>query len=121
VFTTTGKSPVSGFSKIKARLDRAMLAAAAADSDSEKPTIPPWRLHDLRRTAVTGMAELGIAPHVIEAVVNHVSGARAGVAGIYNRSKLISERRAALDRWTSHVGGVVSGKAVNVVPLRREV
>ena len=51
-------------------------------------TAEPWRIHDLRRTAVTGMAELGVLPHVIEAVVNHISGHKGGVAGVYNRAAL---------------------------------
>jgi integrase len=105
VFTTNGRSPVSGWSKIKQRLDRAM-------------KIPPWRLHDLRRTAVTGMAELGIRPDVIERAVNHVSGTRGGIAGVYNRSELLPERRAALERWALHVEGIVTGHAAKVVPLR---
>jgi integrase len=62
-----------------------------------------WRLHDLRRTAATRMAELGTLPHVIEAVLNHVSGHRAGVAGIYNRATYTKEMREALERWGNHV------------------
>lgn len=65
--------------------------------------MPPWRLHDLRRTAATGMADIGVLPHVVEAVLNHVSGSRAGVAGIYNRASYASEKRAALDAWAAHV------------------
>jgi integrase len=107
VFTTTGTSPVSGWSKIKARLDGLM------------GDVPAWRLHDLRRSAVTHMAELGIAPHVIELVVNHISGARAGVAGTYNRSELMPERRTALERWAAHIAGIVSGRPAAVVPLRK--
>ena len=57
--------------------------------------LPRWTLHDLRRTCVTGMAEIGVAPHVIEAVVNHVSGHKGGVAGIYNRAKYASEKGGA--------------------------
>jgi integrase len=104
VFTTTGRSPVSGWSKIKARLDDAM-------------GIPPWRLHDLRRTAATGMAEIGIAPHIVEAALNHVSGAKAGVAGTYNRAAYAPEKRVALERWASHVQGLISGRPVNVVKM----
>src|SRR5262249_18458842 len=74
VCSTTGSSAVSGWTKIKGRLDAAM-----------KPALP-WVLHDLRRTTATGMADIGIAPHIVEAVLNHVSGARAGVAGTYNRA-----------------------------------
>ena len=93
-FSTNGRTAISGWSKTKTRLDAMM-------------DVPAWRLHDLRRTAVTGMAELGIPPHVIELVVNHVSGSRGGVAGIYNRSEMMPERRTALERWAAHVAGLV--------------
>jgi integrase len=63
----------------------------------------PWTLHDLRRSAATRMADLGVQPHVIEAVLNHVSGHKAGVAGIYNRSTYAPEKRAALELWASHL------------------
>jgi len=106
VFSTTGSSPVSGWTKIKARLDEAM-----------KPGTP-WVLHDLRRTAATGMAEIGIAPHIVEAVLNHVSGARAGVAGTYNRAAYLPEKTAALERWAAHIEGLISGQAATVTPLR---
>jgi integrase len=106
VFTTTGDSPVSIGSKIKGRLDEAM-------------AIPPWRLHDLRRTAATGMAEIGIPPHIVEAALNHVSGARAGVAGTYNRAAYAPEKKAALERWADHIAGLVSGRAAKVVPIRK--
>jgi integrase len=62
-----------------------------------------WTLHDLRRTVVTGMAEIGVQPHVIEAIVNHVSGHKAGVAGIYNRATYAVEKRAALQTWANHL------------------
>jgi len=65
--------------------------------------MPAWRLHDCRRTAATMMAELGILPHIIEAILNHVSGHRAGVAGIYNRARYEGEMRAALQRWADHL------------------
>ncbi len=105
VFTTNGKSPVSCGSKIKRRLDALMKNA-------------PWRLHDLRRTAATGMAEIGIPPHIVEAVLNHVSGHKAGVAGIYNRAQYAAEKKVALERWAAHVEELIAGgPATNVVPL----
>lgn len=104
--TTNGISPVSGWSKIKNRMDQRM-------------KIPHWRLHDLRRTAATGMAEIGIAPHIVEAALNHVSGAKVGVAGVYNRAQYAAEKKAALARWAAHVQGIVSGTAAKVVGLRR--
>ena len=81
--------------------------------------MPAWRLHDLRRTVATRMADLGVGPHVIEAVLNHVSGTRSGVAGVYNRALYQSEKRMALDLWGAHVMSLVSGQADNIVPLRR--
>lgn len=108
IWTTTGETAVSGWSKIKARLDRTM------GSD-----VPPWRLHDLRRTAATSMATIGIPPHIVEAVLNHISGAIASVAGIYNRAQYAPEKKAALERWASHVEGLVTDRPATVVPLRR--
>jgi integrase len=80
-----------------------------------------WRLHDLRRTMATKMAEspedggLGIQPYIIEAVLNHVSGHKAGVAGIYNRASYKSEMKDALLRWADHIAKIVG---INVVQLR---
>jgi integrase len=105
VFTTSGKSPVGGWSTIKNKLDAAM------------GNPPAWRLHDLRRTFVTGLADLGIRPDVIEMAVNHASGLRGGIAGVYNKSELLPERRAALERWATHVEGLVAGKRTKVVPM----
>jgi hypothetical protein len=104
VFSTTATTPISGWSKTKRRLDALM------------PGLPPWVIHDLRRTAVTYMAELGIEPHVVELIVNHVSGHKAGIAGIYNRSEQMPARRAALERWANHV---VGEREASVTPLRR--
>jgi len=83
------------WSDVKARLDKRL-------------RIAPWRLHDLRRTCATGMAELGIQPHIIEAVLNHVSGHKGGVAGIYNRAKYSDEMRSALQRWADHIDKIVA-------------
>lgn len=114
VFSTKGKTPVSGWSKVKQRIDEHM----GAEAKKQNVTLAPWRLHDLRRTAATGMAEIGIAPHVVEACLNHVSGAKAGVAGTYNRAAYAAEKKVALERWTAHVTGIVSDKAANVIALR---
>jgi integrase len=97
-----GEAGFSGWSKSKERLDQALLAAHRKINRKAKP-LPDWRLHDLRRTAATGMAELGTQPHIIEAVLNHVSGHKAGVAGIYNRARYEGEMRNALQRWADHV------------------
>ena len=86
VFTTTHKSPVSGFSKMLRRL-----------SDGSQTF--GWRLHDLRRTAASGMARASVAPHVVEKVLNHISGTISGVAAVYNRYAYDHEKRDALEEW----------------------
>lgn len=81
-----------------------------ADLDTRlRGRVGPWTIHDLRRTAATGMANLGIQPHVVEAVLNHYLGHRAGVAGVYNRAPYELEIRAALALWADHVKCIVGG------------
>jgi integrase len=80
-----------------------------------------WTNHDLRRTSATHMAEIGIAPHIIEACLNHVSGHKGGVAGIYNRATYETPKRLALEAWANHLLEIVEGRPVvstTVVPLR---
>jgi integrase len=100
-----GEGGFSGWSVGKARLDRHLLATR--QEAGAKP-MPDWRLHDLRRTAATGMADLGVLPHIVEAVLNHVSGHRTGVAGIYNRARYETEMRDALERWADHVARITA-------------
>jgi integrase len=69
-----------------------------------------WTIHDIRRTVATGMADIGIAPHIIEQILNHQSGHKGGVAGIYNRSSYAAEKAAALVRWDEHVTCLVEGR-----------
>lgn len=107
VLTTNGRASINGWSQDKKRID-ALLG----------PSVPHWTLHDLRRTAATGMAEIGIAPHIIEAVLNHVSGHKGGVAGIYNRARYAEEKKVALARWAAHIEGLVRGKDAKVLALR---
>jgi integrase len=83
----------------------------------ERVKIAAWTLHDLRRTVATRMADLGVAPHVIEALLNHVSGHKAGVAGIYNRSSYEREVRAALALWADHVRSLIAGGERKIIPL----
>jgi hypothetical protein len=78
--------------------------AAAASGTTAAPLVP-WTLHDLRRTVATGLQRLGVRLEVTEAVLNHVSGSRAGVAGVYQRHDWAVEKRAALDGWAAHVAG----------------
>jgi integrase len=102
VFTTTGTTAISGFSKAKRHLDEMLRLSG---TELGLPPLPSWTLHDLRRSMVTVMNErLGIAPHVVEAVVNHVSGpAKRGVAGVYNRAIYLEDRRRALEAWADFV------------------
>jgi integrase len=118
IFTTTGETSVSGFSRAKERLDAAMFAAKREELGAKCASIPPWRLHDLRRTAATGMARLNFPPHVVDKVLNHVSGTIRGVAAVYNRFEYLEERRAALEAWGRHVGRLISPAPANVVVLR---
>ena len=95
VFPARGRNnPVSGFSKLKRKLDA--LSGVRA-----------WRLHDLRRTVSTGMAALGVPLHITELILNHRTGTLGGVAGIYNRFQYLDDRRDALERWSQHVEGII--------------
>jgi integrase len=85
-------------------------SAAKTALDARTGPLKHWTLHDLRRTAATDMADIGIQPHIIEAVLNHVSGHKGGVAGIYNRSAYTAEKAQALARWDEHLRGVVRGR-----------
>ena len=104
----SGEGGYSGWSRSKEALDESAKLSEA------------WTLHDLRRTAATRMADLGVQPHVIEAILNHVSGHKSGVAGIYNRSTYAVEKRAALELWATHLQ-VARAKAsgANVSKLRQ--
>jgi integrase len=105
----TGKSgkPLGPWSRIKVALDKHMQPDA------------PFVVHDLRRTVSTGMNALGIAPATVEAVLNHVSGHKAGVAGTYNRHTYLPEKTAALARWADHVTGLIESRTAKIVPMKR--
>lgn len=112
VFTTNGLRPVSGFSRAKAGVDKHMMVQlrAALDKVSEDRSSSHsehWILHDLRRTAATGMARLNVPPHVVDKVLNHTSGTIRGVAAIYNRHAYLGERREALEAWGRYVEHIV--------------
>jgi integrase len=111
VLTTNGSRPVSGFSRAKAALDKRIL-----DSGAE---VPPWRLHDLRRTVASGMAALGINLPAIEKVLNHTSGSFGGIVGVYQRHSYAEEKRQALEAWGRFVTDLVDDAPVaNVVAMR---
>src|ERR1051325_1221303 len=118
VFSGTGKRPVSGFSRAKARLDQAMLAKLRdAAADSQPVELTPWGLHDLRRTATPCMARLGIAPHVADRVLNHQAGTIRGVARVYNRFEYLDERKAALEAWGRFVETIIRPTPENVISI----
>jgi integrase len=94
--------PPDGFGRAKKQLDEAI-----AELNNGNP-IPHWVFHDLRRTCVTGLAKLGVLPHVREAVVNHVGGFKSGVAGTYDTYDYLPEKRAALELWADHVNKIIS-------------
>jgi integrase len=114
IFTTTGTTPVSGFSRAKTAIDAAILEALkeqAAPNPTEVKPPAGWVFHDMRRTAASGMAALGTAPHVVEAVLNHRSGTIKGVAAVYNRYNYAAEKREALDKWAARISVIVGGQA----------
>lgn len=115
LFTGTGRSPFSGFSRSKRALDKAMLSELQRDNPAA--VLEPWGLHSLRRTAATRMHEIGVLPHVVEAVLNHISGHKGGVAGVYNRAEYERQKRKALERWARHVSRIINGRTANVVPF----
>ncbi|MCQ0986485.1 tyrosine-type recombinase/integrase [Jiella marina] len=115
VFTTTGKTAVSGFSRMKAMLD-AKIGEIVEEEEASR--VPPWRLHDLRRTAASGMASLGIGIAVVEKILNHTSGTFGGIVAVYQRHEFLDERRRALEAWSNFVEGLVTVKPSNVLEIR---
>ena len=114
VLPGAASTPFSGWSKAKAALDRAVAVARGA-------SLAPWSVHDLRRTVATGLQRLGVRLEVTEAVLNHISGSRAGIAGVYQRHDWAAEKRAVLDAWAAHVLAAAEGQSPtgNVVTLAR--
>jgi integrase len=117
-------TPFAGWSKAKRALDKAIgevRAKAAGKSGTKAEAIEPRSIHDLRRTVATGLQRLGVRFEVTEAVLNHISGSRGGIASVYQRHDWAGEKRAALDGWATHVVSIVEGRttAGNVVMLAR--
>ena len=100
-----GGGPLNGFGKWKEQIDKLC-------------GVEGWTLHDLRRTAASGMARLGVNLPVIEKVLNHVSGSFAGVVGIYQRHDFAGEKKKALELWGAHIAAIVSDKPVKAKVLR---
>lgn len=98
VFPTRSGQPFMEFSNMKSKLDI-------------ESGIKDWVLHDLRRTAVSGMASLGVAPHVADKVLNHQSGTISGVAAVYQRHEFLAERQAAMTLWDQHIASLFRPKS----------
>jgi integrase len=96
VFSLLGTKRFQHFTYAKRRLD-------------QLSGVTGWHLHDLRRTCVSGMARLGVAPHVADKILNHQAGTISGVAAVYQRHEFLAERRAALDTWGAHIERVLAG------------
>jgi len=94
VFTTTGSTPVSGFSKSKRKLDHLS-------------GVTNWRLHDLRRSFATVTTEtLGFEPPVVDRILNHVSGSVQGIAAVYQRGEYLKKRKEVLEGWANYLEGL---------------
>jgi integrase len=102
----TGHGGFSGWSQSKARLDA-------------KLELEPWVLHDLRRAVATHMNEIGTTPHIVEAVLGHVSGSKGGVAGVYNLAAYEPDKRAAMLRWDEHLMAAIESRDANIFPFKR--
>jgi integrase len=108
-----GQLGFSGWSRCKERLDKRIEEELGAPLEH-------WTPHDARRTMSTLMNDrLGVLPHVVEAVLNHVGGAKGGVAGVYNKALYLRERAEALNLWADHLASIVQGRENNVTPLKR--
>jgi integrase len=109
VLTNDGR-PLGDFSHAKSRVDAAMAEIASR-------AIPAWRIHDLRRSMVHGLAEMGFAPHIADKILAHSSGAISGVAAVYNRFEYANERRDALCAWGRKIEVIIGRRPSNVTPL----
>ncbi|WP_306132159.1 tyrosine-type recombinase/integrase [Roseivivax marinus] len=114
--SSTGATPLSGFHKGRGRLADRMVEIASEEV-GELVEIPHWTFHDLRRTAATGMARLGIPVRVTEAVLNHVSGTGGGIVGVYQRHDYADEKRNALEAWARFAAETIGGRESNLVRI----
>jgi integrase len=112
VFSFDGRRPLAGFPKAKGRLDKEMRQVAGK-------AIAGWRIHDLRRTCVHGLAQLGFAPHIADRILAHTQGTIHGVAAVYNQYEYLDERRDALAAWGRKIEEIIGRGRGNVVPLKR--
>lgn len=129
VLTARGDKRFTNISYSKAALDRAIATARAKSAGIKRPSeeelaafaLPAWRLHDLRRTVATALQRLGVRVEVVESILGHVSGTRAGIVGVYQRHRFDAEAREALATWAAHLQRLLAddGRTAEVVPLRR--
>jgi integrase len=117
VFTTSGDAPISGWSRMKARLDK-LMAEVAQEERGEEVIIPHWTLHDIRRTVATGMQRLGVKMEVTEKVLNHTSESFGGIKAVYQLHEYDKEKRDALEAWANYIDNLLTGDADNVLPFR---
>jgi integrase len=128
VFTITGDTQVSGFSNAVGKLVKLMDAEGPPGAGGKVVWAGPWTLHDFRRTGVTTLARLGVAPHVADRMLNHVQGSIRGVAAVYQRHDFMAERESAARQWAAHVLAVAeagrpverAGNVVRLVAKRRK-
>jgi integrase len=116
IYTTTGNTPLSGFHKGRNHIAERMAEIASKETGAPVEILH-WTFHDLRRTAATGMARLGIPVRITEAVLNHVSGTGGGIVAVYQLHDYADEKRTALDAWARYVADLVDGTADNVVRI----
>jgi integrase len=105
IFSVSGTRPFQGFSEAKRELDKIC-------------SVNGWRLHDLRRTCVSGMARLGVPPHVADKILNHQGGTISGVAAVYQRHDFLTERKEALKIWGAHVAEITRGASKPLIVRR---
>ena len=108
VFWQNGHAP-KGWDHAKSRLD-------AKINELNGSPLPAWRIHDLRRTAATGLQKLGVSLQVVEATLGHISGSRSGIVGIYQRHNYADEKRGALRAWGQYVMGLVENRPAGWAP-----
>ena len=104
-------TPISGFGHARERITAAMAQRVGQ--------VDHFVLHDLRRSAATGMAALGVAPHVVDKILNHSGGKISGMAKIYNRFEYLPERKAALELWAAHIEHLIGPTTNVVVPFAK--
>jgi integrase len=127
VFSTTGETAVDGYSRAKERLNDKIIELMRDDAErtggdpAGVQPLPHWTFHDLRRTAASHMARLGIALPVIEKILAHTSGSFGGIVGVYQRYEFVAEKRAAIKAWGEWLTGLTADAPANVVALRAAV